>query len=469
MDKQEALAQLHRSLDGRWRPEDVADVIASAFGDELDQRGRLVVERAARYSHRRSQWWWSSMSADFARPVDAGRQLDALAHLFSRDRDGLAHAESDPDALRLIAAGAGESIHWVPGQVDFLRDRLSRPGRQAAGIDVPKRQYNRRFRFLVRLARKIERLELELRKRQLMLAGRSGLAADITADRFAADPAAACFAAYFVARRNLRRQFSLSGRTNPFDEIADLLYRRCVANPDTDWWMISRVYPMPEVVSRLSAHEQGELIGRWSALMRGAADILGSVWDSRVDRRTMIVQRGMDSSTWNVVAQAYNTARAGWVNALAAVGALDLLNTACPGKVMRLMAADLAMWHRSAGSDVDPDTAVWADLPLPWRVLSGRATLTRGMVEQVCRRHGVDAEKRGWTAPRQTRGPVVFEPTPELVHGVSVADPVWAGLLRRAGVFSGKHIRDDYAPVLAGGIPAEVVTSDLPSKVTPAG
>jgi len=467
MRKQEALQQLHRSLDGRWRPEEVADLILAGFRDDLDQRGQVVLERAAKHSWRR-QSWWSSMPDNFPRPAGAGRQLDTLAHLFMRDRAELAYAEDDPDALRLVAAGAGESIHWVAAHTDFLRDRLSRPARAAHGIDVPKRQYNRRFRFLVRLARKVERLEAELRKRELMLVGRSGLAADITAERFLADPAAACFVAYFTARRNLRRQFSLDGRANPYDEIAEVLHQRCLANPDADWWMISRVYPTPEVVARLSWQEKGELIGRWSALMRGAAEILARAWAPTIDRRTMIVKRGMDSSTWNTVAQAYNTARAGWINALAAAGALDLLDAACPGKVMRLMAADLAQWHRSSGSDVDPDTAVWAELPLPWLVLSGEAACTRETVEEMCRRYGVDAAKRGWTAPRQAGSVAVFEPTPELVHGVSVADPVWAALLRRAGVFSGKHIREECREAVVGGIPDGVVTSALPGEPAPA-
>ncbi|GAA2378706.1 hypothetical protein [Dactylosporangium salmoneum] len=458
----DTLAVLHASLDGRERPEEIADIILAGF-DDLTGRERAVLERAAKHSYRR-HGWYSSMYADFARPVGAGRQLSALAHLFERDEADLAHAAVDPAELRLICAGAAESIRLLPGQRSFKHDRLDRGQRATHGIDLPKRQYNRRFRFLTRLAAKIDRLETELRKRELMLVGRSGLAADITADRFAADPVAARFVAYFVARKNLRRQFSLSGRTNPYDKIADVLFQRCLAEPHTDWWMVSRAYPMPDVVSRLTLEERGALLGRWSALMRGAADLLRRSWDPSVDRTTMIVRRGMDSSTWNTVAQAYNTARAGWLNALAACGALDLLDVACPGKVMRLMAADLAAWHRSAGSGVDPDTAVWASLPLPWQVLSGEAACTRETVAAACRTHGVDAEARGWVAPRPTGGVAAFEPTPELVHGVSVADPVWAALLRNAGALSGKKIKPGYVHALAGDIPAGVVTSDLPTR-----
>lgn len=54
-------------------------------------------------------------------------------------------------------------------------------------------------------------------------------------------------------------------------------------------------------------------------------------------------------------------------------------------------------------------------------------------------------------------------PTPELVHGVSIADPVWASLLRRAGVFSGKHIKPDLAEDAVRGLMAGVVVSPMPS------
>jgi hypothetical protein len=153
----------------------------------------------------------------------------------------------------------------------------------------------------------------------------------------------------------------------------------------------------------------------------------------------MIVRRGMDSSTWNTIAQAYNTARAGWLAAVAALGAESLLDVACPGKAMRLMAGDLAAWHSVSGSGVDPDTLVWAALPLPWEVLSGEASCTRETVAAACREQGVDPERRGWTAPRATGVVARFAPTPELVHGVAVSDPLWAAILRRSGAYSGKR------------------------------
>jgi hypothetical protein len=178
----------------------------------------------------------------------------------------------------------------------------------------------------------------------------------------------------------------------------------------------------------------------------------------------MVVRRGDDSSTWNTVAQAYNAARAGWLACLQSMGALALLDAACPGKVMRLMAADLAWWHQQSGGDLDPNTKVWSSLPLPWEVLSGRVACTRADVEQACADAGLDPADSGWTASPAKHRVVVFEPTPELVHGVTIADPVWASLLRRAGVFSGKRVKPDLAEDAAHGLSAGVVVSDLPSR-----
>jgi len=117
----------------------------------------------------------------------------------------------------------------------------------------------------------------------------------------------------------------------------------------------------------------------------------------------------------------------------------ELLDSVCPGKVLRLMAADVAAWHRSAGGDLHPDTTVWAALPPPWEVVSGRQPCTRHAIEAACQRQGVDPATSGWVAPKSRERVAPFRPTPELVHGVTVGNPFLATLLRRAGYFSGKH------------------------------
>ncbi|MFG3700623.1 hypothetical protein ACGF5C_22285 [Micromonospora sp. NPDC047620] len=459
MSADEALAALHASLDERRRPEEVALLVWRAVGGRLGLRERTVLGRVARAA---SRWnGWSSMSADFARPVGGGRQVDAALRLF--ELPGVDVDADDPASLLDFSVQLSESLGAIDARrLDFLRDRLNREARASAGIEISKRQYNRRFRVAQRVAAKAGRLETEWSKRQLTMIARAGFAADIGRDAFVADPWAGCFVAYLTAKRKLRREFTLSGRENPYDEIADLLFRRCVDSPGTDWWMVAQVWPSPEVLARLSEARRGELLGRWWATMRQVAGLLERVWAaSEFDRATMIVRRGNDSSTWNLLSGAYNTARAAWINTLEASGSIGLLDVSCPGKAMMLIAADLAAWHRSTGGGPHPDVGVWTRLPLPWDVLDGAAPCTRRDVEAACADAGVDPARSGWVGPRSVGDIGVFRPTPELVHGVSVADPVWASVLRSEGVFSGK-------PAKAGReqrqVPAGVVTSALPER-----
>lgn len=455
------LGELHAALDKRLMPESAARIILR--NRHLGNEARRLLEAVAAS---RASWWFSSMPEDYVRPVDASRQLASAARMFGADSSGVDPA--GPAQLREFVNDLGGRVGgWRDGD-DWKRDRLGRAGRSqmrdAGPALVSKRQYNRHIRVLRHLSEKIAALEAEQVKRRLTLAGRSGFAQDIPLERFRADPAAACFIAYLTARKNRRRLFSLAGRENPVDHAAQALLGCC--GEGTDWAMIALAHPAPEILAHLSQEDLGTLMGKWSALMGQAAGLLRAAWADGTDRETMIVKRGMDSSTWNTMASAYNAARSGWVNCLDAADALVLLDAACPGKVMRLMAADLAWWHRSTGGDVDPATKVWAALPLPWEVLSGEVVCTSATVEAACAVAGLDPVKSGWTGPRARGKVATFTPTPELVHGVEVADPVWASLLRRAGVFSGRNIRPDLAAEAAHGIAEGVVTGDLPVKTT---
>ncbi|WP_230462900.1 hypothetical protein [Micromonospora sp. CP22] len=454
---EDALVALHTSLDERRRPEEVAHLVLRVVGGQLGLRDRMTLGRAARAA---SRWnGWSSMSTDFARPVGGARQIDAAARLFELPRDGI--DPDDPVSLLDFSARLSESLGAVdPARLDFLRDRLNREGRAAAGIELSKRQYNRRFRVTQRLSAKADRLAVEQTKRRLTMVARAGFAGSIERGAFVADPWAGCFVAYMTAKRKLRREFTLSGRDNPYDGIADLLFKHCTASPATDWWMIAQAHPTPAVLARLTDAQRGELLGRWWATMRQVAFLLKRVWvASEFDRATMIVRRGNDSSTWNLLCGAYNAARAAWIAALDASGTLGLLDASCPGKAMMLIAADLAAWHRSTGGGLHPDVGVWARLPLPWDVLDGTAACTRTDVEAACADGGVDPVTSGWTGPKPLSAVGVFRPTPELVHGVSIVDPVWASMLRAGGAFSGKTIKGGLEQSL---IPGDVVVSELP-------
>jgi hypothetical protein len=156
---------------------------------------------------------------------------------------------------------------------------------------------------------------------------------------------------------------------------------------------------------------------------------------------SMIVKKGNDSSTWNLLAGAWNRARDHWIALIDALGMNELFDAMLPGKVLRLMAGDVAYWHRATGGGVHADTLVWRDLPKPWLVVRGEEACTRSTIEAACLRHGVDTAKSGWVAPRPRTSVAAFRPTPELVHGVAVANPFFAEWLKDIGAFSGKPLK----------------------------
>jgi hypothetical protein len=438
----QVLRDLHATLDRRWRPEDVARLILDGFAGLYAVDEQRVIGTAARGALRHHAIPFTSMAQDFARPVGFASQLTVAHQLFVTVSPVPAEAAADPETIHGFLAAAGHTIGKAVGANDFKADRLNRDRREAIGLDISKRQYNKRFRLLARMERKRGRLLRELQKRFFTLVGKSRLASQLPWEEFASDLSSACFVAYYTAQCNLRSEFTISGQQRPFDEIAATLLARCKHSQTTNWWAIAHAFPDREVLANLSDEQKGLLLARWFGVLEGVAGLLREVWEAnRFERTTMIVRRGNDSSTWNNTAGAWNKARESWIALLHAMDADAILDSMCPGKVLRLMAADVVAWHRGTGGGLDPDTAVWAELPFPWEVLSGAAPCSREHVEAVCKRHKVDPEKKGWTAPRPGRTVAAFRPTPELVHGVTVGNAGLALLLRKAGFFSGKALK----------------------------
>jgi hypothetical protein len=480
-------ASLYPTLTHRVMPERVAAIILDdpgAYG-YFSQAEVRALAGPAEYGNR-----YTSMSEDFERPPDCTVQADSACRMFGVP----VPAGFDPGSLASVAQlidELGGPLGWRHG-MDWKTDRLPRARRGPGTVPlalIGHRAYNRHVRTLRHLWDKAVRMQAALDFRRLVLIGRSGFAVDLPEDRFLADPGAAAFTAYWTARKNTRRQFSLTGRDNPFDDTCAALLGRCKRNPGTDWAMIAEVYPKPDVLARIGDEPLGNLTARWWRTMADCAAILGGIWAELetaqrtwaarkhvrdayrprdIDRTRMVVHAGMDSSSWNVTVQAYNAARAGWLGCVSAGGFGRLAVPCLPPKAMRLMAADLAYWHEtSTGSAAHPDALVAADLPQPWEVVTGTAVCTAGATERACRAHGLDPLATGWTAPLPNRGRGTFRLTPDLVHGVTIGDPVWAGLLRKAGVFSGKALSGDRAAdammLRAQAQRAGMIESDLPA------
>ncbi|GAA4351011.1 hypothetical protein GCM10023185_09320 [Hymenobacter saemangeumensis] len=427
-----------------------------------------TLKRAAGNSLRRNAWHYTSMMEDFARPAGANKQAAKAAELLEYPLPAASDASiadyADPEQVRLLLQELSPRLAKNMGHNNYLTDRLDRKARQAAGLgDLSRRQYNKRFRALRHLEEKLQQLVFTSQQHQLQMVSKHGFAHEIAYEDFSRDLFSAAFIAYYTARCNLRSEFTNQSQERPFNTVADMLFRRCRdgqppvsalrrwvtgalpptgSSPAPAWWAIAQVYPAPQVLAQLSDEQKGELLGRWTALLQELADVLRHTWAANTFRRdSMVVKRGDDSSTWNITAGAWNKARDNWINLLYALGMEFVLEDLCPGKVLRLMAADVVAWHQQTGGQLDPNTLVWADLPLPWEVLNGTATCTRETVAAACARAGLNAAKSGWLAPRPHQV-VPFRPTPELVHGVSVSNPYLALVLRKNKVFSGKLLPD---------------------------
>lgn len=437
------LNQLYESLQKRLRPEDVAELVLVVLKDDLTESEKQLLKKAAVYSLRNSWQQFSSMMQDFYRPVTPAKKVRKAAELFStayvlKDED-CADVEKVSALVRHVSAEIKKNF----GSSSFKYDRLNGAQRLEKGLEISRRRYNKLFRFLRDFEAKIETYKRELRKYRATRIAKSSLATEIDYDDFSASKDAACFIAYYAARSNRRSAFTNQSQDRAFDEIAEMMLNRFKRNPGVKGWRaISFVMPDAEIVENLRDEDKILLYGKWLAVLDDIAGLLKETWQkSGFDRSTMIVKRGDDSTTWNALAGAWNAARQGWLSTARALGLDNEIEQMCFGKVMRLMAADVAAWHRASGGQLEPDTLVWAELPAPWEVFSGEAVCPRALVESVCRKHDVDAIKKGWISPRGERRSVPFQPTPELVHGVAVSHPEIALALRKAGWFSGKYKR----------------------------
>lgn len=144
----------------------------------------------------------SFMSRDFARPSDLTKQLAVCAALgFGRKFKA---SPSDIIEIEKWLRNADKAIGKKYGASDFKTDRLSRAARHDRGIEMSRRQYNKRFRLAARMEAKAAKMAKEQFKRTLALASKNRLASHIDEEMFTKDANTACFIAYYVARCNLR-------------------------------------------------------------------------------------------------------------------------------------------------------------------------------------------------------------------------------------------------------------------------
>lgn len=237
------IKELHQSLDSRLRPEDVLGIIVRGRPNSVPSEWRTMFRGAG--SGPRPRYGYTLMSTDFERPVGAQRQLASAGRAFE-----LGNIEDEFIDLFGYSVD-GDNPHDVRFVVDSLAmsvgdngRKLTKAQRKEAGIELSGRKYRRRWRAMRRLHHKANTLARQQNMREMELIGRSGFASTIPLERFAADPNAARFIAYWVAMKNRRREFSLVGRKNPMDEPSSYFLQACVDREhETDWEMIALVCP----------------------------------------------------------------------------------------------------------------------------------------------------------------------------------------------------------------------------------
>ncbi|MCS4301710.1 hypothetical protein [Chryseobacterium sp. BIGb0232] len=432
------IKQLYQSLDQRRRPEDVAEMIVELMRNHLKIHELATLSKAANRSLKNSIYGYTSMLETFGTAIGAEKQIKKAIEIFKineKENTGY-HSVS---GIETFLNEVSPLIHKDFGQNNFKSDRLNKDLRKLAGLDISKRNYNKKWRLLKRIEIRLQKFIHESKKIELQKIAKHGLSHTISFDHFSKDLNTACFIAYFNARSNLRSTFTNQSQERPFDEICEMLFNRCLETSDnTHWEAISYIYSDAKVLEHLNDEQKGKLLGKWTKILEEISDFLEELWNENdIYRKTMAVKKGNDSTTWNNTAGAWNKARDNWMNLIYALGLESILEDICFGKVMRLMAADVIAWHLSSGGKIDPNTEVWNVVPLPWEVFQERAFCNKEMIIKACQEAGIDPEKSGWMAPR-IHGVSEFKPTPELVHGVTVSNPFLAKVLRQNKYFSGK-------------------------------
>ncbi|PKV48090.1 hypothetical protein ATE84_0078 [Aquimarina sp. MAR_2010_214] len=438
------LENLHRTLNQRKRPEDVAEMIEVILNEDLNRSEMKTLRKASGKSLVKSFWKYTSMLESFSEPIGAEKQIRKAVEVFKASYDFDNFDFVDPKEIEIFIKQMSKLIGKEFGQNNLMSDRLNRKERLELGFDISKRRYNKLFRHLKRLEKKLNKIIQEIKKTEFQKIAKHGLVHHIELEDFVKDKFSACFIAYYTSRCNLRSEFTITGQQKPYDEIADMLFKKATVsgflknNQTANFYTISYVYPVKRVLDKLTDNEKGMLLGKWTTTIEEISTLLKKLWNENdINRETMVVKRGNDSSTWNNTAGAWNKARDVWMNIVYSLGLESILDTICFGKVLRLMAGDVVAWHISSGGALDSNTQVWNKLPLPWEVFNGEKYCNKKMVIEICEKANLDPEKSGWIAPK-THSVSEFIPTPELVHGVTIFNPYLATILKKEKFFSGK-------------------------------
>ena len=416
---------LFRMATSRPRPEDVAKFVLEHFPN---------VAHSAHWKKRRGGV--SYMSDRFPSPEPLTRSANLLARLL--EVPPLTAEETLGEPLTELLRIARGRIKAGERPLDFRWGRLNGEARVNAGLELSRRKYNRIFRLIRFLEAEKAGNDSYGEFCELLRGAKSGLLRHIPRETFAKDAQTAIFVAYIAARQSLRSEFTIDSQTKALDDLAAALLDDLERSSTTHWPAVAYAFPRPDVLARTDDKTRLDLLALAHSDMTRCAkrlERLDEEMNVRFEPWGFVVKPGMNSSEWNACAGAWNKARDTWLGLCSALGlsAEEVL----PGKVPRLIAADIAAWARQAGKPPHPDEKVACLLPKPWEVWLNGVPCSAKDVEGACRSVGRYPTKMGWTAPHVRKAIENWSPTPELVHGVAIESPELAALMRRYGWFAG--------------------------------
>lgn len=368
------------------------------------------------------------LADEFHAPQAPTKTVQSLRRLLDRlPLDG--QRVQDLDVIRKVLEEARFRVDEGDGATRKVRKHLT---------GMSRRQYKRMRRTVANLDQLLPRYKRAQRMDRLHRVAKISFAHDLGFDEFGSDLPTACFVAYMTANLARRSLFTASTQARAFDSLAEKMFVGFVGE-NTNWYAIAHVFPRADVLRGVSIDNRMVLLGKARTVMSQSAVELKRAWEgSDINLETMIVRRGNDSSTWNALAGSWNRGRDYWIALMQSLGLYDSFDQFLPGKVLRLMAADVASWHRSGGDQLHGDTGVFASLPKPWDVMLAEDVCGREAIEEACLTYEIDPLKTGWSRARARTAVDAWRPTYATVHGVEVEDPELAKWLRKIGVFSGK-------------------------------
>ncbi len=384
LGKKRAVQALYHCVRAR-RPmyEDVAEIILDIIGDNLATQDRVLLARAAKKSVFKEAWAYKTMAPDYSRPHGSMKLVRKAEELFCVDKALTPLECEDVKKIRILLNTISNQVGYESSRCDFIKDRCNRPERKQLGIEHTKRQYNKRWRFLKRMERKISRMEEEDRKYKFLRLGSSALVHQMTEEEIQSDMPTACFIAYYHAR--------LSGPgfldTKAYDRVSEMLCRHAMSSETVNLSAIAYIYPGQVVLKKLSEFEKGKLLGVWYNKLSNLAGELKVIWkETGINLTTMNIEKGNDYYTWNLVANAWNRTREHWIEMLYSMRVHGLLHSLCPGRALNLFSSN-------PYSQGQFEKKVWHSIPKPWDVIEGKEQCTKEMIEKKCAENKVSLNK----------------------------------------------------------------------------